>query len=163
MQEGFDSPLTYSSKPNKMKDVFFDYYQEVVRGSVIDTLDDTSFNYEGWIDSDLEDIFKSLDKVIRRNYDRIMLETKGSYFIPVRQGINDWIYPFDTISYNGLLYPIKEFNGYKFSVDELEIAMFPLVTEEEEGIDSSVCYYYTIEEFLSKTSEEMYNEFNLID
>lgn len=75
----------------------------------------------------------------------------------------------NNITYKGKGYPIKFFNGYYFSTDELFNAMRDPEGEEwdtyddEEtwSVDSRIAYFFDEESFHSMTAEELYKEYDL--
>jgi len=71
---------------------------------------------------------------------------------------------FDTFEYNGEQYPIKWYGGILFATEELADAML-----DDDGIgkdskaqnmDEKIAYYFDDDDFVGKTGEELYQEFD---
>ena len=67
------------------------------------------------------------------------------------------------ITYNGIEYPTKRFNGYVFASDDLFMAISDPhgeILDDAVDIDRQIAFFFEKEEFDAMTGEELYWEFD---
>ena len=64
------------------------------------------------------------------------------------------------LEFNGVTYPIKEYNGYIFATEnlfnDLTDTSGELVSEKAEETDNLIAFYYEEEEFNTSTPKELF-------